>query len=369
MNSRVRALHSRLRRRLTTTSRAVRDHRRHRAIRSGSPVHGGATVFYGQDVPGPGEVVHGGMVKLQQLARVFPNDPAGFNVLYLGSSTFPPDGIKLLELSRKRGAALIWNQNGVAYPGWHGPGWESVNAPRARAFHAADRVLYQSEFCQLSAERFYGARSGPSEILYNPVDTSRFSPSDRPPQLPTLLLAGTQYQRYRVETALRALAGLPPEWRLLVTGKLSWDGDTAAAEKEARALVEELGLGGRVELIGVYTQLEAPAVYRRATLLLHTKYNDPCPTVVLEALASGLPVVYSASGGTPELVGDAGIGVPAPLDWDRDHPPAPEDLVDAVLTAAAKREQLGAAARRRAEQFDLRPWLARHRELFEAAIR
>ncbi|HWH06801.1 MAG TPA: hypothetical protein VNT23_10265, partial [Gaiellaceae bacterium] len=32
--------------------------------------------------------------------------------------------------------------------------------------------------------------------------------------------------------------------------------------------------------------------------LLHTKVNDPCPNVVLEALASGLPVVHPASGGT-----------------------------------------------------------------------
>ena len=61
---------------------------------------------------------------------------------------------------------------------------------------------------------------------------------------------------------------------------------------------------------------------RRADLLLHTKYNDPCPTVVLEAMASGLPVVYSASGGVPELVGEeAGVGIPAPFDWEHDHPP------------------------------------------------
>ena len=43
---------------------------------------------------------------------------------------------------------------------------------------------------------------------------------------------------------------------------------------------------------------------RRAHLLLHTKVKDPCPSAVIEAMACGLPVVYPASGGTVELVGD-----------------------------------------------------------------
>ena len=40
--------------------------------------------------------------------------------------------------------------------------------------------------------------------------------------------------------------------------------------------------------------------------------NDPCSNALLEALASGLPVVFRASGGHPELVGDAGISFERP---------------------------------------------------------
>ncbi len=109
---------------------------------------------------------------------------------------------------------------------------------------------------------------------------------------------------------------------------------------------------------------------RRADVLLHTKYNDPCPTVVLEALASGLPVVHSASGGVPELVGEqAGVGVAAPLDWERDHPPEPHDLAEAVGRLLDRLPEAREAARARAvERFDARRWVARHREVFEGLV-
>ena len=95
--------------------------------------------------------------------------------------------------------------------------------------------------------------------------------------------------------------------------------------------------------------------------------NDPCPTVVLEALASGVPVVYPRSGGVPELVGDdAGIGVPHPDGFERDEPPDPHALAEAVTSVVADLPAYRAAARARAvDRFSLGPWLDRHAELFE----
>jgi glycosyltransferase involved in cell wall biosynthesis len=108
-------------------------------------------------------------------------------------------------------------------------------------------------------------------------------------------------------------------------------------------------------------------VFRRAHALLHTKVKDPCPTLVVEAMACGLPVVHPASGGTVELVGDVGgIGVPHPDTWDRDEPPSPEAMADAVDRVLADLPSYAAAARARAvERFSLEPWLERHREVFE----
>src|SRR5439155_22170927 len=120
---------------------------------------------------------------------------------------------------------------------------------QARRLHAADRVCVQGDFCRISSDRVLGERQGPWEVLHNPVDTERFTPGAG--HVPgtggplTLLLGGNQYQRYRLESALGALA-LLPEARLLVSGALSWHPDRRRAEAEGAEVVARLGLAARV---------------------------------------------------------------------------------------------------------------------------
>jgi glycosyltransferase involved in cell wall biosynthesis len=325
--------------------------------RTGKPE--GIRVSYGHDlVPSPGEAVAGGTGKFQRLAQRFPNSPDDFSLLYLGSTWLPRDLRQLLWLARRRAVPVVVNQSGVAYPGWAGAQTEELNRPFRRALLAADHVLYQSEFCKRSADEFLGEPRGTWEVLYNAVDVAHFTPGDAPRSGPVLLLAGDQTQAYRLEVALRTLAHLP-DARLIVTGRLVSDPGPLLRE-----------LGERVELTGRYAQRDAPALFRRAHLLLHTKVKDPCPTAVIEAMACGLPVVYAASGGTVELVGDeAGIGVSHPDGWERDEPPDPAALADAVRTVLAVREGYADAARRRAvERFALEPWLDRHAKLFTELV-
>jgi glycosyltransferase involved in cell wall biosynthesis len=321
-------------------------------------------VSYGWDeIPAAGEPVAGGTSKFQKLARRFPNRPGDFTLLYLGSSALPRDLRPLLALAGRRGIPIVVNQDGVGYPGWAGDRVEEVNAPLRRALHAATHVLYQSAFCKHSADAFLGEPAGSWEVLPNAVDVEAFTPGAPPPGGPVLLLGGDQTQGYRLELALRTLAEVARTHagaELVVTGRVTSPLDP---------LVAELGLAGRVRVTGRYAQRDAPALYRDAHVLLHTKVNDPCPNVVLEALACGLPVVFPASGGTPELVGDAGIGVPHPDDFDRDEPPAPEALAAAVVAALASRDELSRTARRRAvERFPLEAWLDRHAALFAALV-
>lgn len=341
-------------------SRATR--RWARLLAAGSP-RPGVRVFYGHDrIPAPGEPVAGGTAKFQRLATRFPNHPTDFSLLYLGSTWLPRDLPALLWDARRRGIPVILNQNGVGYPGWAGAGTEAFNAPIRRALGAAEHVLYQSEFCKRAADAWVRPPAGSWEVLPNAVDVDRFTPAERSPDGgPIVLLGGDQYQAYRLEVALETLAALVPthpDARLLVTGRLV---------VPLEPLLDRFGLRGRVDVVGRYAQRDAPGIYRRAHLLLHTKVNDPCPSLVIEAMATGLPVVYARSGGVPELVGDdAGIGVPHPDGFERDEPPAAEALAEAVGRVLADLPGYAARARRRAvERFALGPWLDRHGELFE----
>ena len=330
------------------------------------------SVSYGRDtLPSSIEFAHGGIVKVQRMQERWPNTANVFNTLYMVSSAMPPGARFWASIARRRRALVVWNQNGVSYPATE-PGWRASNAAMAPLLREADHVFYQSAFCKMAADRFVGSPKGTWEILHNSVDTRVFIPSPDPlPLTPLMLmLGGNQSERYRLDAAIKTLGTLrrrSVDARLLVTGNLRWRSSPDDAMREALESVSREGVVGQVEFAGAYSQVEAPTLLQRAHILLHTKYNDPCPGVVIEALSAGLPVVYSASGGVPELVGDeAGVGVAVEQTFDRMIPPDPEALADGVQRVAAELPKYSAAARRRAlERFDIEPWLARHAEVFE----
>ncbi len=320
-------------------------------------------VFFGGARAGD---VGGPLVKVKRLRVLFPEQLWGFNVVYTLSNTpyLPGFALWLLKL---RGVPIVHNQNGVFYPGWYAGDWQRQNKRMARTFHQAEYVFFQSEFCKISAEKYLGIRQGPSEILYNAVDTAVYRPlgnktasNDRPCRF---LLTGKidDHMYYRVESSLQGLAASKDlNSELVVAGWMSAD-----ARKQAEALAAELKIENRVTFTGRYTQEEAPAIYNDADVYIMTKHNDPCPNTVLEAMACGLPVLYSNTGGVGELVGDAGIGLKCEQGWDVPQVPEPVEIGQGMVDIAANLELYSQRARARAvERFDIRDWESRHGEVF-----
>jgi glycosyltransferase involved in cell wall biosynthesis len=334
--------------------------------------HGTAPrVFYGGARAGD---QGGPLVKVQRLSAHFAEHPWRYNIAYvLSNAPYLPD--LAFALLKARGIPVVHNQDGVFYPAWYGGDWQSQNRRMARSFHGADHVFYQSEFCRRAAHRFLGGREGPGEILYNAVDTDRFRPQadaarERPGGM-TFLLTGKigTHLFYRLQSTLLGLAearkrGL--EAKLVIAGALD-----AAAQGAARQAIAEYRLDDCVRMVGAYSQAAAPTLYASAQAYITTKHQDPCPNAVLEALACGLPVLYSNTGGVPELVGgDAGVALECAEDWERPQVPSTSDIADGMLRIAGNVAQMSSAARARAvARFDIRAWLDRHDRTFRQLLR
>ena len=336
----------------------------------------GCSVFYGHDhIPLTGERASGGIIKCQDLQNLFPNTIRGANILYLISSALPHFAPMMVHYARKNGVKLIVNQNGVAIPAYHGKKLEEMNGQRRFLLHEADYVIYQSRFCQESSDVFIGCRERPFKILYNPVDVEAFIPAKHKltSRAPTLLLAGSHHHYYRVLSAVEILTELVKRGEkisLTIAGRLAWKDDGDICFRELSQICDDLGVSDYVHVLGPYPQSDAVSIFQKADILLQTKYMDPCPRVVVEAMACGLPIVYSHSGGVPELVGeDAGIGVPVPYDWNKIHAAEPDKMATAIMQILSSYETFSRSARQRAvTNFDVRPWLERHREIFESLL-
>lgn len=327
-------------------------------------------IYYGFDpLPVTDEPISGGIVKCLDLSREFPNTLFHANILYLVSSALPYNATALIRIAQQAGVRIVVNQNGVAYPAWHGPGWEKTNKVYSAILHAADYVIYQSHFCKSSVDHFLGNINVPSDILYNPVDTEVFIPDSMLKNSHELLIAGTHNHAYRVRLALETLRSLRTEntdYHLTIAGPFNWIRNSRKAMADVGSWISELELDDAVEIIGSYTQQQAVSLFQRSAFLLHVQYNDACSRLLVEAMSCGLPVVYSATGGSPEIVGEeAGIGIKLPLDYEQEHYPAPDKLAYSINEVRESYDSFQKAARERAvKKFGLNAWLERHRIIF-----
>ncbi|MDG1143882.1 MAG: glycosyltransferase family 4 protein [Burkholderiales bacterium] len=323
-------------------------------------------IFYGGARSGN---LGGPLVKIKRLQQYFPASQWFYNTVYLVSNApyLPKLALEWIKLNR---VPMILNQNGVFYSGWYSGDWRSQNRIMADAYHLADYVFWQSDFCRRTAEKFLGNRSGSGEVLFNAIDIDRFTPALEPSSRPiTFLVTGKidSHMTYRLISTIKGFGlacQLGLDARLNIAG---WIEDLTAV----RSAIKTYSDVDKVNILGPYTQEAAPMIYRDADVYVMTKYQDPCPNTVIEAMSCGLPVLYSASGGVPELVGDdAGIAMTVPEDWEKIHTPSPEVIAEGMQEIAALKSSMSQAARSRAEScFNLVNWIDRHRTVFSKLLR
>jgi len=277
-----------------------------------------------------------------------------------------PDAVLAHQLAGRPGV-LVWSFHGFADGHWF---------PRRRKL--ASRLLSLATdklfaVCRDSAERFAGLCAIPAtrfDVLYNGVDCARFAPimdraglrrqlgfaDDELVLLTVASLTPVKGHAFLLEAAARTLAATDRKLRFL------WLGEGA----ERRALehrVVELGLGGGIQMPGGSDRV--PLYLAAADLFVLPSHLEGMSNAILEAMASGLPVVAQAVGGNQELVEHGRCGVLCNV-GDAD---AMGEAIARLTAHDDQRVAMGRAARARAEQiFSLEAMLARYADFYRHAV-
>ena len=235
-------------------------------------------------------------------------------------------------IGRLRGVPVAVNYRG----GQAGAFLERQGRLVAPTLRLADRLVVPSGFLR----DVFHQHGFTAEIVPNIIDVERFRP--RNPGSPQfggacILVARNLEAIYDIATALRAFARVLeryPAARLIVAG--------SGPEREALSdLARSLEIADRVRFTGRVDNDRMAELYRDADVLLNTSRVDNMPNSLLEAMASGVPIVSSEVGGIPYLIqsGDTGLLVP-PRD-----PQAAADAVLCILNDPVLAERLKQRAR------------------------
>jgi len=204
----------------------------------------------------------------------------------------------------------------------------------------AERVIAISQSTMQDLIRWYGMDSSKIVVIYPSCDPgfrSEYSPGAltkvrnryRLPDAMLLFVGGLGIHK-NVATLIRAFARIRGEVAhgLVVVGGMHHTSSDATLSTLAAAL----GVQDRVWFLGSVPAADLPPLYRLADLCVSPSLNEGFGLALLEAMASGTPVLASNRGGIPEVVGDAGRLLEDPLD--------DQALASEILDLLADRETL-----------------------------
>jgi glycosyltransferase involved in cell wall biosynthesis len=229
---------------------------------------------------------------------------------------------------------------------------ETTIAPEAvrlweRSVLRCDYLYSNSQAVKQSLQREYGL---PSEVVPTGVDTKFFNPATAGPanRRPRVLFAGS-LRRFKQPQMLIEAAVRFPEADFLIVG----DGQMAG---ELKARIEQEKLSN-VTLLGLLAAEPLKQQYQQADIFLFPSQWEGSPKVLLEAAASGLPVI-ARNYYQPETVVDGETGYLVTSD---------DDLfarLKELLADPEQRRKFGAAGRRHSLHFDWDPITRRWEEIF-----
>jgi len=203
-------------------------------------------------------------------------------------------------------------------------------------------------------------------VVHNGIDLAAFQSAANPdlvrslginPDRRSVVFVGRITQQKGLPYLLKAMRELPPDVQIVLCAGAP---DTKEIQQQVIELVEELR-GNRDGVIWIERHLsrtELIAVLSSATVFACPSIYEPLGIVNLEAMACGIPVVATATGGIPEVVEDGLTGILVPIEQRQDGSGIPldeskfvTDTANALNRALAEADlaAMGRAGRKRVE--------------------
>lgn len=223
---------------------------------------------------------------------------------------------------------------------------------RSRFVKAANVITSVSEFTGRWIEEAYSLPRDTVRPIHNGVDIQSFTPAtSRQEGLPVINFVGRTGIEKAPDLLLKAavrLAQSTNEFVVQILGSNHWHKfEHDAYQAQLDQLAGELERAGvEVRRPGHITRKALPEALRQADIhVVPSRWDEPCALTLFEGMASGLPVVASRTGGTPEVIGDAGFL------FERDSVEGLAGHLKALVFSRELRAEYAARARARAEQF------------------
>lgn len=240
------------------------------------------------------------------------------------------------------------------------------------SYEAADAVIAVSEGMRQDILRCYPAID-PAKVhtIHNGIDCEAWRPTENAgvferygidPNSPSVVFVGRITRQKGLPYLLEAVQALPSNVQIILCAGAA-DTPEILAEVEAKVSVLRQTRSGVIWISEHLPRHELSAVLTQGTVFVCPSVYEPLGIVNLEAMACGIPVVGTATGGIPEVVEDGVTGWLVPLEQLTDGTGTPlhpdtfvRDLAAALIHALAdpiRAAEMGRAARQRAiEHFD-----------------
>lgn len=227
----------------------------------------------------------------------------------------------------------------------HPPGLRQVYARLERRYlGTVDALIYNSQSTRRSVEQLLKRRP-PGVVVYPAADHRASAP--HPPRLAAgdgqlrLFFLGNVIRRKGLHDLLEALRILPSsDWRLRVGGDLALD---RGYVRRLRRMLPRAGLESRVEFCGHLDPQEISQSFAWANLFVLPSQLEGFGIAYLEAMAAGVPVIASRSGGAVEIVDHQVNG----LLIEPGDPAALAAVLADLLQETERLREMGRAARQR----------------------